>query len=105
VGLSNLHLVVSSDDDASGLMCMCMANTKTNTKQMQGSPREMSYKACIQNAMKANEAYTLQTVHRHSVHSDNMGNSHRALCEHSGTHTDTRHSVGEVGGYPRNTGQ
>jgi hypothetical protein len=49
----------------------------------------MSPKACIQNAMKADEAHNLQTVHRHSVLSDNMGNSCRALCEHSGTHTDT----------------
>jgi hypothetical protein len=27
-----------------------------------------------------------------------MGNSSRALCEHSGTHADTQHSVGRVGG-------
>jgi len=57
----------------------------------------MSYKAWMQNAMKADEAWTSRTIHRHSVHSDNTGNSHRELCEHLGTHVDTRHSVGRTG--------
>jgi hypothetical protein len=48
------HNFSHADDDASGLMCM--ANTTINTKQMRGSPREMSYKACIRNAMKADES-------------------------------------------------
>ena len=63
----------------------------------------MSYKACIRNAMKADKAYTSRTADGHSVRSDIMGNSRRALCEHSGTYVDTQHSVGGVGGYARNT--
>jgi hypothetical protein len=53
----------------------------------------MPYKACIQNVMKADRAYNLGTTCRHSICLANMENSCRRLCEHSGTHMDTRHSV------------
>jgi hypothetical protein len=93
------------DDDASSLMCT--ANTKTNTKQMQGvqgkHPIRLVYEMRWK-PTKADEAYPSWTVRRHSVRSDNMGNSCRALCEHLGTHADTQHSVREAGGYARNTG-
>ena len=94
------------DDDASGLMCT--ANTKTNTKQMRGVQGKRPIRPVYEmrwKPTKADEACTSRTTHRHSVCSDNTGNSRRTLCEHSGTHADTRHSVGEAGGYAGNTGR
>jgi hypothetical protein len=49
---------------------------------------------------KADEAYTSRTMHRHSVHSDIMGNSHRALCEHTRIHDTQSEERADMLGTP-----